>query len=160
MGLLKKGDDSRYVGPREAFGFIDKDRINPLRPIQKIFWNPFISCRQGQSPFVWAFPSLGMKVASYSYISVNISALIRTPRNKTSTPFYTGIKAVPRPVRIAAHRADLGKCNGYDLIVYTCNSVKHLRPYPPSGYSSELMSLASVYSIFKILWRRDSLTKI
>ena len=42
LGLLKKGDDSRYVGPREAFGFVDKDRIPLHRSIQMIFWNPFI----------------------------------------------------------------------------------------------------------------------
>lgn len=42
LGLLKKVDDSRYVGPKEAFGFVDKDRIQSTCPFQRIFCNPFI----------------------------------------------------------------------------------------------------------------------
>lgn len=37
LGLLKKGGDSRCAGPREAFGFIDKDRIHLHRPYPKDF---------------------------------------------------------------------------------------------------------------------------
>ena len=33
---------------------------------------------------------------------VDISALVGTPRNKAGTPLYTGVKAVPRPVRLSS----------------------------------------------------------
>ena len=34
---------------------------------------------------------------------VDISTLVCTPRNKAGTPFYTGVKSVPRPVRLTAY---------------------------------------------------------
>ena len=58
LGLLKKGDDSRYVDPREAFGFVDKDRIQSLHVPSKGFSEIHLSYRQGRSPFVRAFSPL------------------------------------------------------------------------------------------------------
>lgn len=55
LGLLKKVDDSRYVGPKEAFGFVDKDRIQSTCPFHSEI---HLSYRQGRSPFVRAFSLL------------------------------------------------------------------------------------------------------
>ena len=59
---------------------------------------------------------------------INIAALIGTPAHETGTPLYTGVKAVPRPIRLTADIADLRKCNGYNLSVSARNAVKYLRP--------------------------------
>lgn len=58
--------------------------------------------------------------------SINISALISTPAHETSAPLYTGVKAVPRPIRLTADIADLRECNGYNLSISARNSVKYL----------------------------------
>ena len=59
---------------------------------------------------------------------VDISALVGTPRNEAGTPFYTGVKSVPRPVRLTAHITYLRQSNRYDLVVAVSDTVKHLRP--------------------------------
>ena len=48
---------------------------------------------------------------------VDISALVGTPRNEAGTPLYTGVKSVPRPVRLTAYITYLRQSNRYDLVV-------------------------------------------
>ena len=57
---------------------------------------------------------------------VDISALVGTPRNEAGTPFYTGVKSVPRPVRLTAYITYLRQGNRYDLVVAVSDTVKHL----------------------------------
>ena len=59
---------------------------------------------------------------------VNIAALIGTPAYKTSTPFHTASETIPRPVRLAAHIADLRKRHGDNLIVAVSDAVKYRCP--------------------------------
>ena len=59
---------------------------------------------------------------------VDISALVGTPRDEAGTPLYTGVKAVPRPVRLTAYITYLRQSNRYDLVVAVSDTVKHLRP--------------------------------
>lgn len=48
---------------------------------------------------------------------INISGLIGTPTDETSTPFYTGAEAVPSPIWFAADIADLRLCYSDNGIV-------------------------------------------
>ena len=56
--------------------------------------------------------------------AVEIAALIGTPRHKAGTPFHTGVKAVPRPIGLTAHIADLRQGHSDDGIVPGVNAVK------------------------------------
>ena len=49
--------------------------------------------------------------------SIDVAAFICTPGNKAGTPFNTGVKTVPGPIRFAAYIANLRQGNGNDLIV-------------------------------------------
>ena len=60
--------------------------------------------------------------------SVQIAALVGTPGNEAGTPFHTGVKSVPRPVRLTAYITYLRQGNRYDLVVAISDTVKHLRP--------------------------------
>lgn len=62
------------------------------------------------------------------HAAVDIAALIRTPTYKAGTPFYTPVKAVPRPIGLTAHITHLRQSNGYDFAVANGNAVKHRRP--------------------------------
>ena len=42
-----------------------------------------------------------------NYARINIAAFICTPRHKAGAPFHTASEAVPSPIRLAAHIADL-----------------------------------------------------
>ena len=57
---------------------------------------------------------------------VDISTLIGTPRNKAGTLFYTGVKAIPRPIGLSAHIAYLRQSDRYNLTVAVSDTVKHL----------------------------------
>ena len=62
------------------------------------------------------------------YAAVDIAAFIRTPTHITSALFYTPVKAVPRPIGLTAHIADLRQGNGHDFAVTNRDTVKHRRP--------------------------------
>ena len=56
--------------------------------------------------------------------AVEIAALIGTPRNKAGAPFYTGIKAIPRPIGLTAHIADLRQRHRDDGIIPGIDAVE------------------------------------
>lgn len=62
------------------------------------------------------------------HAAFNIPAFIRTPAHKTGAPFYTPVKAIPRPIGLTAHIADLRQGNGHDFAVANGDTVKHRRP--------------------------------
>ena len=63
------------------------------------------------------------------HAAVDIAALIRTPAHKAGAPFHTGVKAVPRPIGLTAHIADLRQGHSDDGIVPGIDAVKDGRPH-------------------------------
>ena len=63
------------------------------------------------------------------HAAVDIAALIRTPAHKAGAPFHTGVKAVPRPIGLTAHIANLRQCYRNDGIVPGIDAVKDGRPH-------------------------------
>lgn len=72
---------------------------------------------------------------------VDISALVSTPRNKAGAPFYTGVEAVPRPVRYTAHIADLRKSDRNDCSVLGVDTVKNGAPHTAVFFGKKLGKL-------------------
>ena len=63
------------------------------------------------------------------HAAVDIAALIRTPTYKAGTPFYTPVKAVPRPIGLTAHIADLRQRHRNDGIVPGIDAIEDSRPH-------------------------------
>ena len=61
--------------------------------------------------------------------AVDIATLIGTPRNETGAPFHTRVKAVPRPIGLTAHIADLRQGHRNDGIIPGIDAVKDSRPH-------------------------------
>lgn len=61
--------------------------------------------------------------------AVDIATLIGTPAYKAGAPFHTGVKAVPRPIGLTAHIADLRQGHSDDSIVLGIDAVKDGRPH-------------------------------
>lgn len=59
------------------------------------------------------------------HAAVDIAALIRTPAHKAGAPFHTTFKAVPRPVGLTAHIADLRQGHSDDGIVPGIDAVEN-----------------------------------
>ena len=59
------------------------------------------------------------------HAAVDIAALIRTPAHKAGAPFHTGVKAVPRPIGLTAHIADLRQGHSDDGIVPGIDAVEN-----------------------------------
>ena len=62
------------------------------------------------------------------HATVDIAAFIRTPTHKAGAPFCTPVKALPRPIGLTAHIADLRQGNGHDFAVTNGDTIKHRRP--------------------------------
>ena len=64
-----------------------------------------------------------------NYAAVDIAALVGTPRYKASAPLHTGVKAVPRPIGLTSHIADLRQRHRNNGIVPGIDAVKDGRPH-------------------------------
>lgn len=61
--------------------------------------------------------------------AVDIATLIGTPRHKAGTPFHTRVKAVPRPIGLTAHIANLRQCYRNDGVVPGVDAIEDSRPH-------------------------------
>ena len=61
--------------------------------------------------------------------AVDIATLIGTPAYKAGAPFYTPVKAVPRPIGLTAHIADLRQRHRNDGIVPGIDAIEDSRPH-------------------------------
>ena len=116
-----------------------------------------LSCRRFKAavlPLVTVFEPLDTIDAACKFryhAAVNIAALVGTPAYKAGAPFHTGIKAIPRPIGLTAHIADLRQCHCDDGIVPGIDTVKDGRHILRFSSASSSESCCR-WSALKLKW--------
>ena len=90
----------------------------------------------------------------------DIAALIGTLRNEINSPFHTAVKALPTPIRLTAHIADLQQRNRDDFTVTHANTIEtplHMELFS-SARSSRWFALKLYLSAISsaVLWLTDT----